>query len=114
MSKSEDGATTPQNTRIATLNLSLNIFNNRAVPIEVDQEPKDISKPKEDSFQSAISKHLLAFINTPEVANKPVVLSRPTPSPISKKGTVLGEQVINSSILQSSAWKEMQAKIDTI
>ena len=99
ISGSEDRATTPQNTRIATLNLSPNILNNGAVPIEVNQEPKDISKPKEDGFRSAVSKYLLAFINTLEVTNKPVVLSRLIPLPILEKGTILGEQIINSSVL---------------
>ena len=84
------------------------------MPIEVDQELKDISKPKEDSFRSAVSKHLLAFIDALEVANKPVVLSRPIPLPILEKGTILEEQVIDSSVLQSSIWKEMQAEIDTV
>ena len=67
--------------------------------MEVNQKLKDISKPKEDGFQSAVSKHLPAFINTLEVTNKLVVLSRPTPSPILEKGTILEEQVINSSVL---------------
>jgi hypothetical protein len=61
------------------------------VPIEVDQELKDISKPKEDSFQSAVSKHSPAFINTLEVTNKLVVLSRLIPLPILEKGTISGE-----------------------
>ena len=89
----------PQNTRTATLNLSPNIFNNKVVPIEINQELKDISKLKEDGFQGAASKHLLAFINTLETTNKPAALSRPTPLLISEEGATLGKQVINSSVL---------------
>ena len=81
----------PQGARTAALNLGLNIFNNKVAPMEINQELKDIGKLKEDGFRNTTSKHLLAFVNTLENTNKLIVLYRPTPSPILKKGTTLEE-----------------------
>ena len=72
------------------------------MPIEVDYKLKDLSKPKEDGPQDAAPKRLLTVISTLEDTNKPIVLHRLTPLPISEKGAALGEQAINSNILQSS------------
>jgi len=71
------------------------------VPIKVNCKLKDLSKPKEDGPRDAAPKQLSTVISTLEDTNKPVVLYRPTPSPISEKGAALEEQAINSSILQS-------------
>ena len=70
------------------------------MPIEINRELKDLGELKSD-FQNTTPEHLLAFINALGSTNNPVILCRPTPSPILKKGTALGEQVINSNILQS-------------
>ena len=67
--------------------------------MEINQELKDISKLKEDGFRNTASKHLLAFFNALENTNKLVVLYRPTPLLILKKGTTLEEQIINFSVL---------------
>jgi hypothetical protein len=61
------------------------------VLIEIDRKLKDLSKPKEDSFRDTTPKQLLTVISTLEDTNKPVVLYRPTPSLISKRGAVLRE-----------------------
>jgi len=55
-SKSKDRAITPPSARATTLNLSPNIFNNKAVPLEINWELKDLSILKEDSFQNTASK----------------------------------------------------------
>ena len=71
------------------------------MPIEIDRKPKDLSKPKGDSLQDATPKQLSTVISTLEDTNKPAALHHPTPLPISERGAALGEQAINSSILQS-------------
>ena len=55
-SKGEDRAITPPGAKATTLNLSLNIFNNKAIPLEIDWELKNLSIFKKDSFQNAASK----------------------------------------------------------
>ena len=52
------------------------------MPIEINKELKHLGKLRED-------------------INKLITLSCPTPSPILKKGVILGEQVIGFSTLQS-------------
>ena len=83
------------------------------MPIEIDQELKDLGELK-SGFQNTTPKHLLAFINTLKSINNPVILHRLTPSPILKKGTALGEQVINFNILQSLTQRTIQIKMATI
>ena len=83
------------------------------MPIKINQELKDLGELK-SNFQNTTPKHSLAFINTLKSTNNPVILHRPTPSPILKKGTALGEQVINSNILQSLAWRTIQIEMTTI
>ena len=73
--------------------------------MEIDQELKDLGKLEEGSYQDITSKHLLAFINALESTNKLVVLYRLTPLLILGKGTTLGEQAIDFSVLQSPMWK---------
>ena len=46
--------------------------------------------------------------------NKLVTLGCLTPSPISKKGVISGEQVISFNTLQSPTWKKMQAEMVTV
>ena len=43
-SKSKGGAITLQDARTTAINYSPNIFDNKVTPIEVNWEPKDISK----------------------------------------------------------------------
>ena len=54
------------------------------MPIEINQELKDLEELK-SNFQNTTPEHLLAFINALGSINNPVILYRPTPSPISKK-----------------------------
>jgi len=49
-SKGEDRAITPLGARATTLNFSPNIFNNKAVPLKINWELKDLSILKENSF----------------------------------------------------------------
>ena len=74
------------------------------MPIEIDQELKDLGELK-GSFQNTTPKHLLAFIDALRSTNNPVILCHLTPSLILEKNAALGEQVINSNILQSLAWR---------
>ena len=74
------------------------------MPIEIDRELKDLGELK-SSFWNTTSKHLLAFINALGSINNLVILYRLTPSLILKKGTALGEQVINFNLLQSFTWR---------
>ena len=62
------------------------------MPIKINKELKYLGKLRED-------------------INKLIALGCPTPSPISKKGIVLREQVINFNTLQSPIWKKMQAEM---
>jgi hypothetical protein len=95
-SKDGNRATTPQDTKTATLNPSPNIFN-KVIPMEISQE----GKLKEGNYQNITSKYLLAFVNALKSTNKLVILYYPTPSPISEQGAASGEQIINFSVLQS-------------
>jgi len=69
------------------------------VPIEIDCELKDPSKPEEDGFWDTTSKQLLTVISTLEDTDKLAVLYYLTPLPILERGATLREQTINSSIL---------------
>jgi len=69
------------------------------VPIEINYKLKDLSKPKGDGLRDTASKQLLIVISTLEDTNKPTVLYRLTPLLILERGTALGEQAVNSSIL---------------
>ena len=112
-SEDGNGATTPQNTRTATLDLGPNIFN-EVMPMEIDQESKELGKLEEDGYRDVASEHSPAFVDALESTNEPVALHRPTPSPISEKGAASGEQAIDSSVLQSPAWKTIQAEMATV
>ena len=83
------------------------------MPIEIDQELKDLRELK-SGFQNTTPKHLLAFINALGSINNLVILHRPTPLLILKKGAALGEQVINFNILQSLIWRMIQMEMATI
>ena len=65
------------------------------MPIKINKKLKHLGKLKED-------------------INKLIILGCLTPSPILKKGIVLGEQVIGFNTLQSPIWKKMQVKMVTI
>jgi len=54
-SKGKNRAITPLGARATTLNFSLNIFDNKTVPLEIDWELKDLSIFKEDGFQNTAS-----------------------------------------------------------
>jgi hypothetical protein len=71
------------------------------VPIEINRKLKDLSKPKGDGLWDAAPKQLSIVISTLEDTDKLVVLYCLTPLPILERGVALGEQAINSSILQS-------------
>ena len=73
-----------------------------------------MGKFKENNYQNITFKHLLAFINALKSTNKLVVLYRPTPLLILENGAALGEQAIDFSVLQSSAWKTIQAETATV
>ena len=68
------------------------------MPMEINQELKDLGELK-SGFWNTTSEYLLAFINALKSINNLIILYRPTPLPILKKGTALGEQVINFNIL---------------
>lgn len=110
----EGGAVTPQGAGTTALNLGPNIFDNEAVPMEIDRELKDLSKPEEDGFQDAAPEQSSTVVSTLEDTDKPAVLHRPTPSPISERGAASREQAIDSSILQSPSWKKMQVKMRAV
>lgn len=111
-SEDGDGAATPQNTKTATLNPGPNIFD-EVMPMEIDRESKDLGKLEEGGYRDVASEHSPASVDALESTNEPVALHRPTPSPISGKGATSGEQVIDSSVLQSPAWKTVQAEMAT-
>jgi hypothetical protein len=110
----EDGAITPQGAGTTALNLGPNIFDDEVVPMEIDREPKDLSKPEGDGLQDAAPEQSSTVISTLEDTDKPAALHRPTPSPISERGAASGEQAIDSSILQSPLWKKMQAEMHAV
>jgi hypothetical protein len=113
-SEGDGGAITPQGARTAALNLSPGVFNDEVEPIEIERELKDMSKLEGDGFRSAASEHSPVFADALKNINKPAVLHRPTPSPISEEGAASGEQTVDSSVLQSRVWKTMQAEMDTV
>jgi len=61
------------------------------VPIGINRELKDLSKPKGDSLWDTAPKQLLTVISTLEDTNKLTALYRLTPSPILERGAALGE-----------------------
>ena len=65
---------------------------------------KDLGELK-GGFWNTTPKHSLAFVDALKNTNNPVILHRPTPSLILKKGAALEEQVINFNILQSLTWR---------
>ena len=69
------------------------------MPMEINQELKELGKFKESSYQNIASEYLLVFINTLKSTNKLVVLYYLIPLPILDKGAALKEQVIDFSIL---------------
>jgi hypothetical protein len=112
--KGEDAAVTPQGAGTTALNLGPDIFDDKAVPMEIDRELKDPSKPEEDGFRDATPEQSSTVVSTLEDTDKLAVLHRPTPSPISERGAASREQAIDSSILQSPSWKKMQAEMRAV
>ena len=84
------------------------------MPMEVDWELKDLGKLKEGGFQNTAPKHSPVFINTLGGTNNPIKLHCLMPLPILENGAALKKQEIDFNILQSLAWKKMQAKMATI
>ena len=83
------------------------------MPIEIDQELKDLGELKSD-FRNTTPKYLLAFVNTLGNINNLVILRRLTPLLISEKGAALKKQAIDFNILQSLMWRIIQIKIAII
>ena len=70
------------------------------MPMEINWELKDLGELK-SGFWNTTPEYLLAFVDALGSTNNLVILRRLTPLPILKKGTALGEQVINFNVLQS-------------
>ena len=111
-SENGNGATTPQNTRTTASDLGPNIFG-EVMPMEIDRESKDLGE-LEGGFRNTTPEHSPAFVDALGSTNNPVILRRPTPSPISEKGAASGEQAIDSNVLQSLAWRTIQMEMATI